>query len=260
MSKHLEKFKNFTPINKLDDEDDDNINPVLANQHLPYFQSTQVNRCIKAFIDEGVREAKYYRNLIHTIDSLGQDDYVWLSINTYGGHLDGAIAIINAIQNTDATVHCHVDGIAASAGSLIALASPSVSVSPYASMMIHAATFGAYGKQSDVISHASFVDKQVKGLMHDIYKDFLTDKELADVIMGKEMWFNSEEIIERLQRREQLVMARAKKEQAELKKAEKALVKQIEAMQPEEVEVVLAQLGEATEQPAEPKRRKARIK
>lgn len=261
MRDKLKKFKDLNPVYiKLDDDDDDNSNNLLANQYLPYFQSTQVNRCIKAFIDEGVREAKYYRNLIHTIDSLSEDDILWLSINTYGGHLDGAIAIINAIQNTSANVHCHIDGIAASAGSLIALASPSVSVSPYASMMIHAATFGAYGKQSDVISHASFVDKQVKGLMHDVYKDFLTDKELADVIMGKEMWFNSEEIIERLQRREQLVLQRVKKEKSELKKVEKALVKQIEAMAPEEVEAVLEKLDSATEQPAVTKSRKARIK
>lgn len=259
MLDNLKKFKNFT-VNKLDEEDDDFINPMLINQHLPYFQSTQVNRCIKAFIDEGVKEAKYYRNLIHTIDSLTEDDIVWLSINTYGGHLDGAIAIINAIQNTSANVHCHIDGIAASAGSLIALASPSVSVSPYASMMIHAATFGTFGKQSDVISHASFVDKQVKGLMHDVYKDFLTDKELSDVIMGKEMWFDSEEIVERLQRREQLVLARTRKEKAELKKVEKALVKQIEAMAPEEVEAVLSKLDEAAEVTAVPTPKTRKIK
>ena len=255
----LKKFK-FTPINKMDDDDDDSTNPMLINQHLPYFQSTQVNRCIKAFIDENVKEAKYYRNLIHTIDSLSEDDIVWLSINTYGGHLDGAIAIINAIQNTSANVHCHIDGIAANAGSLIALASPSVSVSPYASMMIHAATFGAYGKQSDVISHASFVDKQVKDLMHNIYKDFLTADELSEVLMGKEMWFNSDEIIERLQRREQLVLARTRKEKAELKRVEKALVKQIEAMEPEEVEAVLSQLDATASETTEPKRRRAKIK
>lgn len=246
-------------INKLDDEDDDFTNPMLANQHLPYFQSTQTLRCIKAYIDEGVREAKYYRNLIHTIDSLGEGDAVYLSINTYGGHLDGAIALINSIQNTDATVHCHIDGIAASAGSLIALASPSVSVSPYASMMIHAATFGAYGKQSDVISHASFVDKQVKGLMNDVYKDFLTEKEISDVIMGKEMWFNSDEIVERLQRREELIQARHKKELTELKKAEKALMKKLDAMTEAEVETLVEELG-LTEEVKAPKASKPRNK
>ena len=251
----MQSVSNTKP-NKLDDDDDDFTNPLLASQHLPYFQSTQTLRCIKAYIDEGVREAKYYRNLIHTIDSLGQDDAVYLSINTYGGHLDGAIAIINAIQNTDANVHCHIDGIAASAGSLIALASPSVSVSPYASMMIHAATFGAYGKQSDVISHASFVDKQVKGLMQDVYADFLTEKELADVIMGKEMWFNSEEIVARLQRREEIIQARHKKELSELKKAEKALMKKLDELTPAEVETLVEELSVAEEPKAVKGKRK----
>ena len=227
---------------KMDDEDDDIFNPLLASQHLPYFQSTQTLRCIKAYIDEEVKSAKYYRNLIQTIDTLGQDDSVYISINTYGGHLDGAIALINAMQNTDANVHCHIDGVAASAGSLIALASPSVSVSPYASMMIHAASFGAYGKQSDVISHASFVDKQVKGLMNDIYKDFLTDKEITEIIMGKEMWFNAEEIIERLERRQVLIQTRHKKELASIKKAEKALMKRLEELSPAEVETLVTEL------------------
>ena len=106
-----------------------------------------------------------------------------------------------------------IDGVAASAASLIALAAPSVAVSPYASMMIHAATFGAFGKQSDVISHASFVDKQVKGLMHDIYKDFLTEEEFQEVIVGREIWFDAEEIIARLKRRAELQEQRAKAEE-----------------------------------------------
>lgn len=213
----LNKYKNFTTAKANEDDDEDTPNG-NSNQHLSFFRSTKTNQCIKASIDENVREAKYYRLLIQAIDTLSEGDLLLLSINTYGGHLDGAIALINAMQNTDADVHCSIDGIAASAGSLIALASPSVSVSPYASMMIHAATFGAFGKQSDVISHASFVDKQVKSLMSDVYKDFLTEQELADVFMGKELWFNSEEIVQRLERRQELVIARHKKEEREAKK------------------------------------------
>jgi ATP-dependent protease ClpP protease subunit len=79
-------------------------------------------------------------------------------------------------------------------------------------MMVHSATFGAFGKQSDVISHASFVDKQVRNLMGSVYKDFLTDKELEEVIMGKEMWFDAEEIVRRLEVRSELQEKRAKAE------------------------------------------------
>lgn len=208
------KFKNYTTrVARNDDEDEDGEVNIRSNsQYLPYFESTKTNRCIKVFLDENIREAKYYRTVLQGIDSLGEGDLVLLNINSYGGQLDGAIAIINAIENTDADVHASIEGVAASAASLIALASPSISVSPYATMMVHAATFGAFGKQSDVISHASFVDKQVRNLMGSVYKDFLTDKELEEVIMGKELWFDAEEIVRRLELRAELQEKRAKAE------------------------------------------------
>lgn len=221
MQRNLNKFKNIPALTRNDDDDEEQGNN--RNQHLPYFESTRTDRCIKIFLDEYIREPKYYRTVLQGIDSLGEGDVVLLSINSYGGQLDGAIAIINAIQDTDADVHASIEGVAASAASLIALAAPSISVSPYATMMVHSATFGAFGKQSDVISHASFVDKQVRGLMNSIYKDFLTDKELEEVIMGKEMWFDSEEIVRRLELRAQLQEKREKAQEkavaAEVKKS-----------------------------------------
>lgn len=201
--------------NKCDDDEETSIGFQTGQIYLPYFESTQTSRCIKAYLDEGIKEAKYYRNWIQSVESLNEGDLVYLSVNSYGGYLDGAIAIINAMRSTDANVHVCIDGVAASAASLIALAAPSVSVSEYASMMIHAATFGAFGKQSDVISHASFVDKQVKALMHDIYKDFLTEEEFKDVIVGREIWLDSEEIVKRLKRRSEIQEMREKEEQVQ---------------------------------------------
>ena len=204
---------NFDMKRTRNDEDDDEVEMVRGPaQHLPYFESTKTNRCVKVYLDENIKEAKYYRSWLQAVDSLSEGDLILININSYGGQLDGAIAIINAIQNTDADVHASIEGVAASAASLIALASPSISVSPYATMMVHSATFGAFGKQSDVISHASFVDKQVRTLMHSVYKDFLTDKELEEVIMGKEMWFDAEEIVRRLELRADLQDKRSKAE------------------------------------------------
>lgn len=218
------KYKNFTTCAKNDDEDDENIR--MYHNHLPYFESTKTNRSIKIFLDESIKEPKYYRTVLQGIDSLGEDDLVIISINSYGGHLDGAIALINAIDNTDADVHATIEGVAASAASLIALAAPSVSVAPYATMMIHCATFGAFGKQSDVISHASFVDKQVRTLMNNVYKDFLTEKELEEIFVGKEIWFNANEIVERLEKRNELQNKRNKV----LNKKAKVKVKELEQM------------------------------
>ena len=213
-SKYIKSKYITNPVLARNDEDDDEVELSSRSNspYLPYFESTKTNRCIKVFLDENIREAKYYRTVLQGIESLGEGDVVLLSINSYGGQLDGAIAIINAIENTEADVHASIEGVAASAASLIALASPSISVSPYATMMVHAATFGAFGKQSDVISHASFVDKQVRNLMGSVYKDFLSEKELEEVIMGKEFWFDAEEIVRRLELRAELQEKRAKAE------------------------------------------------
>lgn len=202
-----------TKVKRNSDDEEEQVGTNVQHIYLPYFENTQTSRCIKAYLDENIKEAKYYRNWIQSVESLGESDLVYLSVNSYGGYLDGAIAIINAIKTTDASVHVCIDGVAASAASLIALAAPSVSVSPYASMMIHAATFGAFGKQSDVISHASFVDKQVKTIMNDIYRDFLTETEFQEVIVGREIWFDADEIVARLKRRQELQEARAKAEE-----------------------------------------------
>jgi ATP-dependent protease ClpP protease subunit len=188
---------------RMQEEDEDG--PMLRNpfgsEHLPYFESSKKSRLITAYLDETIRESKYYRPLLQAIETLQQGDILQLNVNSYGGMLDGAVSIINSMQETEADVFCFIDGVAASAASMIALASPNLSVGPYASMMIHSATFGSFGKQSDVISHASFMDKRVKVLMQDIYEGFLTPKELDDVFMGKEIWLNSDEIIERLELR-----------------------------------------------------------
>ena len=220
---NVSEYKNFKiKVARNDDDDEDTEVSIRTNSnYLPYFESTKTNRCIKVPLDENIKEAKYYRTVLQGIESLSEGDLILLNINSYGGQLDGAIAIINSIQNTDADVHANIEGVAASAASLIALAAPSISVSPYATMMVHSATFGAFGKQSDVISHASFVDKQVRTLMHSIYKDFLTDKELEEVIMGKEMWFDAEEIVRRLELRAELQEKRAKAEAKSLKTSSK---------------------------------------
>lgn len=213
-------MKNYQATNRNNSDEDEGLFPFGPNQaHLPYFESTQTTKMIKAFLDEDIKDAKYYRPLIHAIESANEGDLVYLSINSYGGYLDGAISLINAIQSTDATVHACIDGTAASAASLIALAAPSIAVSPYASMMIHAATFGSFGKQSDVMSHASFVDKRVKTLMANIYKDFLTESEFAEVLMGREIWLTAEEIVERLEKRNEINTKRMKKMKSEMNKA-----------------------------------------
>lgn len=200
----------------LNEEEEEQIPMHAMNIHLPFFENTLQRRLIKAYLDEEIREPKYYRPLIQTIDSLTENDGLILNINSYGGDLDGAMALVNAIRNTEAEVHVNIDGVAASSASIIALYSPSIQISPYSSMMIHSASFGSFGKQSDVISHASYVDQRCKRIMAEAYNGFLTAQELAEVLMGREIWFQAEEVQARLEKRAKLL-------EKELKKIKKSM-------------------------------------
>lgn len=201
--------QNIQPKFNNKNEDDDTCDGINPNQNITFYEAVKVNRCITVFLDETVREPKYYRNLLQCIDNLSEDDMLQIVINSYGGALDGAMAIISAIQGTDAHVQVLVDGVAASAASMIALAAPSLFIADNSVFMIHSATFGSVGKQSDVISHVTFLDRRIKSIMQDIYKGFLTDQELQDVLTGREIWLDTASIIERLE-------ARHKQQQDEL--------------------------------------------
>lgn len=224
--KSISQYKNYKLVkNSISEEDEELVPNNLSHIHLPHYVSTSQSTCVKFVLDEGIREPRYYRNILNAIDSLGEGDAVLIKIDSGGGRLDSTTQIINAMQQTEAHVHVQIEGLAASAASLIALAAPSVSVSPYASMMIHAASFSSFGGQSNVVSHAVFTDNQVKALMKDIYQDFLSEKEFDDVLKGQEIWMDADEIVERLEKRVELQEKRYKQEQRKAQQMMKSKVK-----------------------------------
>lgn len=66
-------------------------------------------------------------------------------INTAGGNAYEGVAIYNTLKNHPAIVRVYVDGIAASAGSIIAMAGDEIHMPESAQLMIHGPKLGAYG-------------------------------------------------------------------------------------------------------------------
>lgn len=116
-----------------------------------------------------------------------------LRINSYGGEVFDAAAICTAIKEHSADVTAHVDGIAASAASVIAAACDRVEIGKSAFMMIHNAMSGQYGYASDLRKTADMLDK-LSGSIAQVYSD-KTGKP-ADVVrkaMDDETWFDASE-------------------------------------------------------------------
>ncbi len=222
----MKQLKSYTNIKPSLDEDDDEVqgNSNLQHIHLPYYESTQVARKIKFYLDEQIREPKYYRNILNIMDTLGEGDVVEIVVNTYGGSFDSAVAIINAMRNTEANCQVRIEGMAASAGSLIALAADNLFVMPSATLMLHQGVFGSYGKQTNVVQHAVFEDQRVQDLARQVYANFLTDKELDDLFTGKDFWMHYDEIVERLEKRHEIQLKQIKEEERLEKLQQKKLL------------------------------------
>lgn len=82
-----------------------------------------------------------------------------LRLNTPGGEVFAATAIHNAIREHPATVTVHIDGLAASAGSFIAMAGDEVRMASNAYLMIHQARGGIMGNADAMRKHAALLEK-----------------------------------------------------------------------------------------------------
>lgn len=90
-------------------------------------------------------------------------------INSPGGSVFDALAIYNALNHHPANIAVYVDGVAASAASLIAMAGDEVVMMPGSQMMIHDASAMQEGNAEDHHKIGVFLDRQSDNVA-DIYR------------------------------------------------------------------------------------------
>ena len=169
------------------------------------------------YLDTAIGDKKNYRDLLHTLYNMSEDDSMRLFVSGPGGQIDTLLEIITAVESCQGRVVGVLTGTAASAHSILALALPELQVLHRASIMIHNASFGAGGKVQEVQSMVDFNTRTCKKLFEEFYAGFLSDAELTDVFKGVDFYFDADEIQTRLKKRN----AYRKKLQKPQKKTEK---------------------------------------
>lgn len=167
------------------------------------------------FIDSEITEPSNYRELLSILFNANEGDSVNVFINSEGGHLDTALAIIEGLKNTQAHVVAVIIGACHSAASFISMYCHEVAVLDNAYSMVHTATFGSVGFTGNVKSHTDFTVRQVEKLINETYEGFLTKEEIVRVKSGVELWFDADEIKKRMESRVKHLQAIAKKKAKE---------------------------------------------
>lgn len=195
----------------------------LEKQEQGWEEQQQVYTQVKVVLNSSIQEPEHYTALINRIDNLGEGDALILQLDNIGGNVDGCLALVDAIENTPADVIAVLSGRVYSAASIIALRCPQIQVGPYARMMIHSWSGGNFGKHNEVVADYEFNQKFLKSFFYDTYKYFLTDKEIEEVLNGRDVWLDGDAIQERLERKNELLQKEYKKQQQEAKKLANAV-------------------------------------
>lgn len=164
--------------------------------HIPIVKN---GREIDAYITAEIVDPIEYNELCHMIRNAASKEVIRLHINTPGGRLDSSSMIIDAIGQSEAYVIGVLSGTVASAGTMIALACDELECSSYLEFMIHYFSGGTGGKGNEIKAHSSFINKHMPMVFKKMYAGFLTDKEIDDVIEGKDIWLNGDEVMERFE-------------------------------------------------------------
>lgn len=157
----------------------------------------------------GAREATVYvydyiggwdgisaRDLVPQLQALDVDT-IHLRINSPGGDVFEGVTLFNAFRQHRAKVVTHIDGLAASIASVIALAGDEVRIGPGAFFMIHDPWVVAIGTAAELRQTADTVDKVSEASVIATYVQASgVEREQIVSWMAEETWFSADEAVE----------------------------------------------------------------
>lgn len=134
------------------------------------------------------------KEVVEALSELEGD--ITVRINSGGGSVWAGNAIYNALKNHDGKVTIHIDAVAASAASIIAMAGDEIVVSEASFFMIHNAATLSWGNKEvheKTIKMLERIDRQAVKLY--ARKSGMDEEEIAG-LMAAETWFDADEAIE----------------------------------------------------------------
>ena len=131
------------------------------------------------------------------VDALAEveADEIEAHINSPGGDVWDAVAIANALRQHPAHVTTFVDGVAASAASIIAIAGDDVVMSPGGTMMIHDASGICMGQAADMHDCGDWLDHISDNMANQYARKGGGSADDWRALMRLETWYNDGEAV-----------------------------------------------------------------
>jgi ATP-dependent Clp protease protease subunit len=141
--------------------------------------------------DEGIT-AESISNEISEIDA----DTINVRINSGGGLVFEGLAIYQTLARHSANIIVHIDGIAASIASVIAMAGDEIRISEGANLMIHKPWSGVWGDATAMRKEADVLDQLEAGLINIYEARSGAKRSDLEAWVGAETWFLGQQAVD----------------------------------------------------------------
>ena len=134
---------------------------------------------------------------VKNILSSAEDGEIILNIASNGGDVFAASEIYTKLKNSNKNIVVNIEGLAASAASVIAMAGDTVNISPTAQMMIHKAISDSQGNSNDLEHEAQVlqgIDESIAAAYE--LKTGMKQSELLH-LMSNETWMSAQEAVDK---------------------------------------------------------------
>ena len=172
-------------------------------------------------IDDGIASPAQFQLAIRALEMADEDNPVQINLQSPGGSLGAADALIHAMHKCKGHIHVIGTGNCSSAASLILLAANSFELSEGFSSLIHCGSLGAIGTLSEYTSQSAFDSQFMANYLRKHYEGFLTEAELENMLKGQDIWLDSVAWCERHNKRNEYFLAKEAAARSPAKKSRK---------------------------------------
>ncbi len=165
--------------------------------HIYFYSTVDSDRCLALMktmrkVDDDLRASRVTMDI---------DDFpmtpIWLHINSYGGVMFDALAIADQISKIKTPVYSIVEGICASAATMISMACSKRYMTPNSFMLIHqfsSFTFGTYEQFKD---NRKLQDSLMDTMTNFYVKHSKLKKAEVSEMLKRDSWMNASECLKK---------------------------------------------------------------
>ena len=136
-------------------------------------------------------DARSFQRILAETDA----EEIHLHINSPGGSVFEGVTIFNLLADHPADVTVHIDGIAASIASVIALAGDTVNIAENGMVMIHNPSVLAWGDAEVMRKHAEILDRIKDAILNTYESRTKLDRSALAAAMDSETWYSADEAV-----------------------------------------------------------------